>query len=140
MEDETEAIRLTLKHKLKEASVGCQSLWISRDITTRGKKILTLNPRLLLSGVSYSFLLLHLSIPVLLLLLFLLLVLELLAQVEKFNTLAHALSPHLKHAHTNTVNTHNPKNSRKAQLSTLAICLNATVCCFNCLIIKSTKI
>lgn len=51
---------------------------------------------------AYTFLLLQLANSVLLLLLFVLFVLQLLVQVEEFNTLAHGLSPHLQHAQTNT--------------------------------------
>lgn len=94
--------RLILKHKLKETSVGNQSPRISWDIFTRGTMIFTLNSQLLLSDVSYALLLLQLSVSGLFLLLFLLLFLEPLAQVVKFNTLAHALRPHLQHEHTNT--------------------------------------
>lgn len=54
----------------------------------------------------YTFLLLHLSISAVLLLQLLLLVLDFLAQIVKFNTLTHALSPHLKGTQTHMYWTH----------------------------------
>lgn len=54
---------------------------------------------MILSSVTYTFLLLHLSISVLLLL-FLVFVHELLAQVVKLNTLPHGLCLHLQHTDT----------------------------------------
>lgn len=72
----------------------------SRDVFTRGKQIFN-QSRLLLLDVSYTFLLLHLSLFTLLFLLFLLLVLDPLTQVEKFNTLTRGLGLHLQtHTHS----------------------------------------